>query len=548
MDMGKYIIVLLVFLVSCSNTIDFVPTDSYNEIAVWENEQSVNLYINSFYRIFNEYFIFGNKPIGGDATMSDGLTDLAKYSSNSPGEGTANLIMTQDGYTSVAANHFSVWANAYAWNRRILEFLDDLQKYNTKFSEPVRLRMEAEVRFFRAYIFFLNYRSHGPFIIRRSLNDPVEMAINSEKDCWDFIETDFEFAAAHLPASWPINTGDGRVTKWAALAMNARAMLYAERWQKAADAAKKVIDEGGFELETNFADIFLNDKRRKSKEHILVKKYRHTNGLFHGLDETIAPSGDIQGKGGRLCPTQELVDAFFMENGAEFNPFSPFDSTMYLQRESRFYATILYNGAPWKGRTVQTWEGENASVGNGLDRFLAYNSSPYPNTTVTGYYFRKLGDESNLNFDLAYRKSDQDCIEIRLAEVYLILAEAFINLNKRSEAEQWILKVRNRSLQKDVTTLKPDIKAELVRERMVELALEGHRFWDLRRWKMAASVLHGKKFHGAKITKRANGKLVFERVADDINTRIYPDRFDRFPYPINELNNNSKITTQPNGW
>ena len=97
MDMGKYILVLSIFLVSCSNTIDFVPTDSYNEIAVWENEQSVNLYINSFYRIFNEYFIFGNKPIGGDATMSDGLTDLAKYSSNSPGEGTANLIMTQDG-------------------------------------------------------------------------------------------------------------------------------------------------------------------------------------------------------------------------------------------------------------------------------------------------------------------------------------------------------------------------------------------------------------------------------------------------------------------
>ncbi len=151
--MEKYILLLSMLFVSCSDTIDFVPTDSYNEIAVWENEQSVNLYINSFYRIFNEYFIFGNKPIGGDATMSDGLTDLAKYSSNSPGEGTANLIMTQDGYTSVAANHFSVWANTYAWNRRILEFMADLQKYATKFPEAVRLRMEAEVRFFRAYIF-----------------------------------------------------------------------------------------------------------------------------------------------------------------------------------------------------------------------------------------------------------------------------------------------------------------------------------------------------------------------------------------------------------
>lgn len=546
--MKKYISILAILFASCSDTIDFVPTNSYNEIAVWENEQSVNLYINSFYRIFNEYFIFGNRPIGSDATMSDGLTDIAKYSSNSPGEGTANLIMTQDGYTSVAANHFSIWSSAYAWNRRILEFLDDLQKYSSKFAEPVRLRMEAEVRFFRAYIFFLNYRSHGPFIIKKSLNDPVEMSINSEKECWDFIETDFDFAATYLPASWAVNTDEGRVTKWAALAMKARAMLYAERWQKAADAAKKVIDEGGFELEANYSDIFLNDKNRKSKEHILVKKYKHTSGLFHGMDEMIAPSGDIQGKGGRLCPTQELVDAFLMDNGTEFSPVSSFDSTMYINRESRFYATILYNGAPWKGRKIQTWIGENASVGNGLDRFLAYNSSPYPNTTVTGYYFRKLGDESNLNFDLAYRKSDQDCIEIRLAEVYLILAEAYINLNRKSDAEQWILKVRNRSLQKDVTSLRSDIKAELIRERMLELALEGHRFWDLRRWKLASSVLHGKKFHGAMITKLADGKSKYQRVEVDINTRIYPDRFDRFPYPIGELNNNSKITTQPNGW
>ncbi|MBU6168726.1 MAG: RagB/SusD family nutrient uptake outer membrane protein [Bacteroidetes bacterium] len=546
--MEKYILLLSMLFVSCSDTIDFVPTDSYNEIAVWENEQSVNLYINSFYRIFNEYFIFGNKPIGGDATMSDGLTDLAKYSSNSPGEGTANLIMTQDGYTSVAANHFSVWANTYAWNRRILEFMADLQKYATKFPEAVRLRMEAEVRFFRAYIFFLNYRSHGPFIIKKSLSDPIEMPVNSEKECWDFIEADFDFAATYLPSSWAANTDDGRVTRWAALAMKARAMLYAERWQKAADASKKVIDEGGFELESNFSDIFLNDKRRKSKEHILVKKYKYTNGLFHGLDEMIAPSGDIQGKGGRLCPTQELVDAFLMENGTEFNTASPFDSSMYKQRESRFYATILYNGAPWKGRNIQTWIGENASLGNGSDRFLPYNSSPYPNTTVTGYYFRKLADESNLNFDQAYRKSDQDCIEIRLAEVYLILAEAYLNLNRKSEAEQWILKVRNRSLQQDITNLKTDLKSELVRERMLELALEGHRFWDLRRWKLASSFLHGKKFHGAKITKLMTGKLKFEKVQVDVNARIYPDRFDRFPYPINELNNNAKITTQPNGW
>jgi hypothetical protein len=81
-----------------------------------------------------------------------------------------------------------------------------------------------------------------------------------------------------------------------------------------------------------------------------------------------------------------------------------------------------------------------------------------------------------------------------LAEVYLILAEAYINLNRKSDAEQWILKVRNRSLQEDVTSFKSDIKAELIRERMLELALEGHRFWDLRRWKLASSVFMEKNF------------------------------------------------------
>jgi hypothetical protein len=67
-----------------------------------------------------------------------------------------------------------------------------------------------------------------------------------------------------------------------------------------------------------------------------------------------------------------------------------------------------------------------------------------------------------INFDLAYRKSDQDCIEITLAEVYLILAEAYINLNRKSDAEQWILKVRNRSLQEMSLSFKSDIKAELI--------------------------------------------------------------------------------------
>jgi starch-binding outer membrane protein, SusD/RagB family len=545
--MKKILFLILLLSFGCKETIDFLPTNAYNEAVVWENEESVKLYINSFYRIFTGYFQYGSTPIGSDNTMADGLSDILKYSSNSPGEGTANLIMTQDNYTSVAANHFSVWNNAYAWNRRILEFLEDLPKYSNKFSAETQKRIEAEVRFFRAYMFFLTMRSHGEFIVRKSLSDPITMPMNTPAECWDFIEADFDFAATHLPANWKEDTEGGRVTKWAAWGMKSRAMLYAKRWQKAAEAADKVIKEGGFILEPNYGDIFTSKLDKHSKEVILSKRYNNLLGVNHNIDEKIAPSGDIQGKGGIVCPTQELVDAYFMRNGDRYNTNAPLDSNMYKNRESRFYASILYNGADWKGRKIESFIGESGSA-NGKDRYMEYGTSPYPNTTVTGYYVRKLADETNLTFNDAYKKSEQDCIELRLGEIYLNLAEANLELNKTEEAKQAIIRVRNRSLQQDITNLTGDLRKELIQERMLELAFEGHRFWDLRRWGLAREVLNNKKMHGMKLTKRLNGSLLYEKVEVDRNFRLYPDKFNQFPLPTGELNNNPLIKTQPAGW
>ncbi len=541
-------LVIVAPLSGCKDTIDFLPTGSYNEVVVWENEESVKLYINSFYRIFTDYFQFGNRPIGNDFTMADGLSDIMKYTSNSPGEGTANLIMSQDGYTSVAANHFNVWSSAYIWNRRILEFLEDLPRYGGQFPEETRNRFEAEVRFFRAYVFFLLYRNQGPFIIRDALNDPVSMPLDTPEACWDFIEADFDYAAQYLPDTWNRDTDEGRVTRWAALAMKSRAMLYAQRWEKAAQAAETVIQQGGFILEPNYEEIFKNNKSNPSREIILRKRYDRNFGIIHNMDERVAPSGDIQGKGGAMVPTQELVDAYFMSDGREFDTDSPFDSTMYQNRESRFYASILYNGATWKGRRIETFVGEAAGIPNGTDRFIEYGSTPYPFSTVSGYYIRKFADETNIDFINPYRKSDHDCIEIRLAEVYLNLAEAYLELNRPQDAEQLILTVRNRSLQQDISTLIGDLRQQLIRERMLELAFEGHRFWDLRRWGLAREVLHGKKWHGAKIIKKADGRLEYQKVEIDKFPRIYPERFNRFPLPIAELNNNEFINTQPDGW
>jgi hypothetical protein len=373
------------------------------------------------------------------------------------------------------------------------------------------------------------------------------MPLNTLDECWDYIESDFDFAAANLPASWLESTEGGRVTKWAALAMKSRAMLYAKRWQKAADAADKVIKEGGFSLEPNYADIFKSARNTRSKEIILSKRYNKELGVVHNIDEKVAPSGDIQGKGGMICPTQELVDAYFMSNGDRYNTSASLDSNMYRNRESRFYASILYNGADWKGRKIETFLGESGTP-NGKDRYMEYGSSPYPNTTVTGYYVRKLADETNLTFNDAYKKSDQDCIELRLGEVYLNLAEALLELGRTEDTKKAIMTVRNRSLQQDITNITGNLKQELIQERMLELAFEGHRFWDLRRWGLARDVLNNKKMHGMKITKKLNGSLLYEKVEVDKVARVYPDRFNQFPLPQGELNNNPNIKTQPAGW
>ena len=550
--MKKWTLLFLLFFCFCKETIDFLPTNQYNEQVIWDTENSVNLYVNSFYRILTDYIQYGSNPIGSDATMPDGLSDILKYTSSSPGDGTANFIISQDGYTSVNSNHFNIWSNAYSWNTRILEFLEDLKKYGNKFDINLQNRWKGQLLFFRAYIFTLLFRNQGAFIVRNSLNDAVQLPINKETECWDFIEKDLDFCALNLPSEWEDANNDGRITKWIAVAFKTRAMLYAKQWQKVIDAGSTVLNSNKFQLDSNYANIFKNNKSSRSKEIILSKRYDVANNIYNKIDALVTPSFDNVGPDGtkngnsaKVCPTQELVDAYFMQDGSEYNPQLIPDSNMYKNRESRFYASILYNGANWKGRKIETYLGDG--IADGKDRIVLYKSTPDPFATVSGYYVRKLADENLLTYKDPLKRSDQDCIEIRFAEVLLNMAEAYIELNRTNEAKQIILNIRNRSLQTDINNITGDIKQQYQKERMLELAFEGHRFWDLRRWRIAKQILNGKKMHGILITKNANGQLNYNRIEIDNVPRIYLDKFDKFPYPLSEIANN-KFINQVEGW
>ena len=340
---------------------------------------------------------------------------------------------------------------------------------------------------------------------------------------------DFDFAAEHLPATWP--DGDiGRVTKGAAYAFKSRAMLYAERWQAAVSAAQNVIDMNQYGLLNNYGDVF---KSADNQEVIFAVRYQAPK-FAHDFDERYAPSGDIPGRGGQAGPTQELVDAYEMADGTEFNWDNPQHANQpYQNREPRFYASILYNGASWKGDTIETYV-------DGEDGYVEYGTSPNPATTVTGYYMRKLLDEDNKDF--VNNKSDKPWIELRYAEVLLNYAEGKIQQGQIQQGMDKVNMIRNRvGLPAESAANKEEAMKIFRHEKMVEMAFEGHRYWDLRRWDLAHEKLNDVRFHGMKITRNQDGSFSHQIVECDDQDRYFPEKYYRFPIPSSEIANNPAI-------
>ena len=194
------------------------------------------------------------------------------------------------------------------------------------------------------------------------------------------------------------------------------------------------------------------------------------------------------------------------------------------------------------GRTIESYVG-------GADGFKEYENSKSANTTVTGYYLRKYLKDGDKSWITAY--SAQTCILIRYAEVLLNKAEALAELSWEQnsvEALQALNDVRGRvGLPSRQTASKEEFMEFVRHERMVELAGEGFRYWDLRRWRLAEEVINGKNVHGVKITKTDSG-FNYEHVdADNGNKRIFYDRYYHFAIPESERSKNP-LCDNNQGW
>ncbi|WP_288321403.1 RagB/SusD family nutrient uptake outer membrane protein [Alistipes dispar] len=536
---------------SCSDVIDLNPGDRFSPATVWSSTTTVDSYVLGLYSIFSSSCEFYGT---GSPNLTDAYSDILKSGSWDQYNHSYNRSLFQESaFNSTSAGAFECWSTHYERIRRENEFLRDAPKYREKFGEKWMDTRIAEVRFCRAYAYYLLCRVYGGVILRTEVDGPEQndKARSTEADCWDFIIEELKDLAPQLPQGNKTENGDnwddanyGRATQQAAYGLLSRVALFAERWDVAAQAARDVEKCGGALDLTGYANVFNGDL--KSNKEILFGVDFEQDVITHRYDAYVRPSGDAKALGTSALysvffPTSELADSYEMADGTPFS-WETHGSDPYTGREPRFYATILYNGASWMGRTIESYVG-------GADGFKEYENSKSANTTVTGYYLRKYLKDGDKSWITAY--SAQTCILIRYAEVLLNKAEALAELSwdqNSVEALQALNDVRGRvGLPSRQTASKEEFMEFVRHERMVELAGEGFRYWDLRRWKLAEEVINGKNVHGVKITKTDSG-FNYEHVdADNGNKRIFYDRYYHFAIPESERSKNP-LCDNNQGW
>ena len=228
--------------VSCSDFLDMSPTNAVSDKLVWASVENAELAVNDFYRYIDYLSVFNSGQCLAGST--DALTDQLKYGSynyNSycriPSEIAYGGAVLTPGYVDT---YLGNWSTMYDYVRRVNEGLSNLYKYGESISQEDKQRLEAEMKFFRGFLYTDLIKRYKDVI----LYDEDMTAITRDKDvtpeaqCWDFVYNDLSSAAKVLAVS---TDPDGRITSGAAYALLSRAMLYAKRWDDAKAAAEKVL-------------------------------------------------------------------------------------------------------------------------------------------------------------------------------------------------------------------------------------------------------------------------------------------------------------------
>lgn len=539
------VIVLLGSLSSC-DFLDISPLDSYTEENIFSDAALTEAYVKKNY-------IFPRTGWGEAALRF--ASDECMNNFGWQGVWTIN----DGGMTPDDMGGLSTW-NDYYWNIKNCNiFFNNEEKLNA-IPEETRNILIGEMTFFRAYFYLDLVNKFGgvPLITRTFELDDPEMMVkrNTYEECVDFLQKEFQKAADLLPEEW---SGEdfGRVTKGAALAMRSRILLYAasplwnssddkQKWQAASDAAEAVMALG-YSLDPDYGGLFLN---MYSPEIIFQRLYDKEHGYY--FDSQNSPNG-YNGGYSATCVLQDMVDSYEMEDGTMPDPkiYETAISDPWKGRDPRFYASIVCDGYQFRGRPAEFYTGEGLNekgeiitIG-GIDSELS--SIQAWNATKSGYTLRKFMDES---LKVWYDKSSHPWIYCRLAEIYLNYAEAQYHLGKEDVARKYVNYIRERArggrtgILPDITESGDALLKRIQHERKIELAFEEHRFFDVRRWKIAEET-DNVAGHGIKIFRKLDGIKTYSIFTIQPSRKFIAPNHYLLPIPQYERQKNPDLEQNP---
>lgn len=530
-----FITLLLVFSFACDDGfLERQPLDKISEEDVWKDSNLMEAYVNNTYATMVNGFKNDYWPM----CLSDEAyrRGRATYHTINQGQLTPSNM--------VPLNYWPLYYNVITDCNIFIDKVNDME-YDNEALAKIK-RMEGEMKFLRAYSYSKLIALHGgvPLITKPfRLDDDFLLSRNSYQECLDFVIKELDEAAEMLPLSYA-GADQGRATKGAALAIKSRALLYAasplhnlsndkNKWKLAADAAKAVIDLNVYSLYPNYKNVFTVPY---NTEVIWVRPFNNKIKAEHALEQWFYPNGS--GGYGQCHPLHNATEFFEMKktgllpkNDPEYDEQNP-----YVGRDPRFYDCILYDGAEWLGREIETFlpGGMDSSEGN-----EGWNAS------FTGYYPRKFVDETILK-PTANNVGSSHWVYIRYAEILLNYAEAMFNLGDEDECRKYLNLVRDReSVQMPHITDKAEkLKQRIINERFVELYLEEHRFFDVRRWKIAMETDNIAAYK-ADIRKDAiTGKKTYDFVP--FQERFFYEQHYFVPIPQDEIDKNPKLEQNPN--
>jgi len=550
----------VILLVSCEKQgfLDATQSTDLDERAVFADSAYVLDFLTGLYTDIG----FATRPRRFGGGGLDASTDEAEGA----GLGAANTFV-QFATGTVNANMVAkdAWSTCYTQIRRANIMLKNLPE--AKFLESVKVRVKAETRFLRAYYYFILLEHYGgvPLMGDRvyDAGDDIPSLRSTFEECVDYIAKECDAAAEDLP--WAHSGVDyGRISKAACLGLKSRLLLYAAsplfngegmaseeplrsivaypdrddaRWTLAEQAAEQVMQSGQYSLHVDnatepgfgFYEVF---QLRKNSEYILAKMQEANRDLEATWNP---PTYGVSSPG--AYPYLETVNAFGMINGLSIDdPLSGYDPTQpYRNRDPRFYNSITYDQS-----LVFRWQ---ISAGQPVDIFIDRTNPDNVTSsldavykgTPTGYYVRKMVHrEVAAGFFLTVTAR---CLPIiRYAEILLNYAEA---RNERLAApDQEVYKAVEAIRERAgllLYALPPGLSKEAMRavirnERQKELAFEGHRFFDVRRWKIAETV-ENRQMHGTEPVRTANG-TTYNTI--DVRKRTFDRRMYLWPIPQSE--------------